>query len=355
MNNKNPYMWFSGDEDLDRFKECFDENNSPKTLEHLRWQYLNNFHKISPLVALGLSDTINNKAKFSGIYATFPVEFYLNGNIVYGVQSLDTLTSSDFRGRGVFNDLATAVYEKCISENINLIYGFPNGNSAHGFFKKLEWTRLDPVPFLIKPIKLNYFLSKIPVMRRISNIIPLTAFSFKKINFKSLKYNVAIGDDYDNLWDEFKKRINIGINRSASFMKWRLEDKPGFTYENIASYDESGNMVAICFFSIQKKHGGNIAYIMDMIFLPGFEKSAENVLAAVNKKITQYNCDAILAWCFEHSFNYKIYKNSGYFDFPEKFRPIELHFGARSFILKNKEVIDKRASWYISYIDSDTV
>lgn len=355
MSNVNSYIWFSGESELSRFKSCFDENNSPKTLEHLRWQYKNTFHKVPALVALGLSDSLDIQSKLSGIYATFPVEFYLNGDLVSGIQSLDTLTSSEFRGRGLFNDLANAVYEKSISKGVELIYGFPNGNSAHGFFKKLNWVSLDPVPFLVKPISINYVFSKIPGLKIISKLFSGMKIPCKKANFSLLKENVIIDAAYDNLWIEFRKKITIGVNRSASFMKWRLEDKPGYLYDNIAAYDGSGNMIAIGFYSLQRKHGGNIGYIMDLIFLPNNESTAINILMAINNKLAERGCDAVLAWCFEHSIGYRIFKKCGYLNFPEKFRPIELHFGARSFSEKNKEIINKRKSWYLSYIDSDTV
>lgn len=44
--------------------------------------------------------------------------------------------------------------------------------------------------------------------------------------------------------------------------------------------------------------------------------------------------------------------------FPERFRPIELHFGARGFGSYGSQAsaaLHQRSNWYIRYLDSDTV
>ena len=56
-----------------------------------------------------------------------------------------------------------------------------------------------------------------------------------------------------------------------------------------------------------------------------------NNIKIETKMIKKENADCILSWCLEHSPNYSIYKKHFFFNLPEKFRPIELHFGVKTF------------------------
>ena len=52
---------------------------------------------------------------------------------------------------------------------------------------------------------------------------------------------------------------------------------------------------------------------------------------------------------------FKIFKNQLFFKLPEKLKPIELHFGVKSFNNDISSIVNKRDNWYLSYSDSDTV
>lgn len=352
------HTWLSNsEEDLERFKICFDENDSPRTVKHLRWQYLDGFQSVAPLVVLGMPDGDDSNSRVIGIYATFQSRFTCDGNIVTGIQSLDTLTSKDFRGKGLFNNFANLVYAKSEQQGVSFIYGFPNANSAHGFFTKLGWTRLDPIPFLIKPLNTSYFFSRIPFLKKLNKFIPnirlIPRAPRLDIGLKLIE-NIPLDSRYDDLWVTFRNTFKVGLDRGSKYLQWRLS-RPGVQYSNIACLDEKGKILAICIFTSCDKHGGKIGYIMDLIHRPGAEQEAKAVLSTALIDLAQKGCDAVLAWCFGHSVNHASYRQSGFFVLPERIRPIELHFGARAFDAGMQTVISQRDSWYISYLDSDTV
>ena len=59
------------------FKECFDNNQSPKNIEVIDWQFFKNKNKNFVDIEF---DDINKKA--SAIYATFGVKFKINSQIL---------------------------------------------------------------------------------------------------------------------------------------------------------------------------------------------------------------------------------------------------------------------------------
>jgi hypothetical protein len=356
---KFPYAWLTNEEtDLARLKACFDDNDSPRSLEQLRWQYASGLHSSPPLAVLGTTDPNDPRARLSGVYATLQNEFICSGRRVIGTQSLDTLTSKEFRGKGMFGEFAKAVYERAAAREVGFVYGFPNGNSAPGFFGKLGWARLDPVPFLIRPLNAGYVLSKLPGVRKIAQYLPAIRLPARPLGVGSeqrLAHDAAIDERYDSLWEAFASQVGVALNRTGAYLGWRLRDKPGEQYSNIAVFAHSGQMLAICFYAAKDKHGGKVGYVMDLIHRPGREREARVALSHAVAELGRSRCDAVLAWCFEHSPNYAAFRKSGFFKLPERLRPIELHFGARALSPNCKAAAEQRSAWYISYLDSDTV
>ena len=348
MNNK----WIENEQDLDLVKQLFNDNDSPRTLQHLKWQYIDSYDQQGRLVLGGMDPSLTSG--LTGIYAIFQNRFMSNGQLITGSQSLDTLVAPEGRGKGLFNKLASQVYKEAEIRNIAFVYGFPNGNSAHGFFNKLEWINLDPIPFLILPLSSRYILSKLPIINKVSSFLPNITY-LKKIkheNSFNIVKNVAIDSNYDKLWDSFSKKINTGLVRDAAYINWRLS-RPEENYQNIAICNTAGEIQAICIYTLKEKHGGLIGYIMDLVYLD--DKLGSIVLNKALQCLKNNNCEAVLAWNFSHSPNHAAYKSNGFLPLPEKIRPIELHFGVRLFNKELNDILKDRKNWYLSYFDSDTV
>jgi len=145
--------------DLALLKKCFDENGSKKRLDVLRWRYLDNPTN-SLLVDFAVSSA-SDEPHLAATYAVSPVRLKIGDQTKLAAQSIDTMTDHRHRGKGLFSSLAKSVYSRCEAEEVAAVFGFPNGSSAHGFFKRLEWTALDPVPFLIRPLGTRGVLSRL--------------------------------------------------------------------------------------------------------------------------------------------------------------------------------------------------
>ena len=144
------------DSDLIAFRECFAHNGTDRRLDALRWQYAEN-----PARKL-LVDLAICEHRIAAIYAVQPAEVRVDGIRRFAAQSVDTLVDADFRGRGLFTSMAESVYSRVRHEGGLFVYGFPNANSAPGFFNKLQWSSLDPVPFLVRPLRTAGIASRLP-------------------------------------------------------------------------------------------------------------------------------------------------------------------------------------------------
>jgi hypothetical protein len=61
-----------------------------------------------------------------------------------------------------------------------------------------------------------------------------------------------------------------------------------------------------------------------------------------------------LAWCPKSAPNYAAFRKAGFVPVPPRLRPIEINFGARALHQRYAAAAANGASWYVSFLDSDT-
>ena len=341
--------------DLKLFKAAFHRNGYEKSLEGLRWQYLETPHEKTYVDFI--VDEEHDPARLAAIYASFPVRFDFGGETVMGLQSLDTLVDKDYRRQGLFGRSATSLFERAAADGVRFIYGFPNDQSARGFFGKLKWESLDPLPFLIKPLRANYFLGRLGPLAGLGERLPsisLTRGSSARIPSRyGVDDTLRFDERHDHLWEAFAADINVAVRRDQQYLRWRFEEKPE-TYQ-MMSLTVGEEVVAYVVYTIQDKHDGRIGYVMEYIYHPQHRDAGHRLLRKVVNSMATAECDVVLAWNFAHSPNHEGYEANNFLPFPERLRPIKLHVGVRPLASKVPELLLDRRNWYISYCDSDTV
>lgn len=355
--NKSTYTIVEGsgeDDELRRYKHCFDQNESEKDLAVLKW-----FHQDNPRKERSIIYAIEPASRnIAAIYTYLPTEMNCMGTNIPSLQSFDTLTDHRHRGKGLFIQLASKLAERETAKGNELVFGFPNENSVNGFVKKLGFTYFGEVPFLIKPLRVSYFIKKIINGRKITGKDSNCAINAEKEidlpNTHSIKIISKFGSDYEKLWKRVKKSIPISVNRNADYMNWRFVAKPHAEYLRYGYY-EGSDLKGVIIFTLKNKHGGKVGYIMELLFDPENKQAGKELLKFASRTLKKNKADVILSWCFAHSFNYGVYQDAGFYKFPEKIRPQKLGIIVK--VLKSifeKEIL-KIKNWYISYSDSDTV
>lgn len=82
-------------------------------------------------------------------YVTIPLMAMVDGVATKGLLSLNTGTHPAHQGKGLFTKLAHATYERAASEGFGFVIGVANGNSTHGFTKKLGFQLVSPLRAMI--------------------------------------------------------------------------------------------------------------------------------------------------------------------------------------------------------------
>jgi GNAT superfamily N-acetyltransferase len=337
------------DEDLLLFQQAFTENNSPRSLELLRWQYFE-----PPAGPLYVDFAVANEDKqyLAAIYAVFPVVMRIKGTRQIGVQSLNTLTDVRYRGKGLFIRLAKSVYERCAREGVAVVYGFPNGNSAHGFFQKLEWQSYDPMPILIRPLRLGYIVSrlsrgKINLPKALD--LPLPRPRAALPDGWTLRTITDFGPEFDELWRRFSEGIGFAVERNSEYLRWRLR-RPGASYETRALFDGS----VLIGYAITGNQHGEGGRVMELIYDPQHPRAGTILLSDAMRRLSAAGCGVVWAWNYEHSSNHKDFVAARFIQLPKRFNIEDLHSGGRSFSTPPQPEAAERKQWYVSGLDSDT-
>jgi hypothetical protein len=343
----------STEADVELLRECFAANGSDKDLEVLRWQYLRrpvpgNYSHFA-LYEEGEGPSV------AGVYSLLPHPFRVDGRPGAGTQTLDVITDARCRGRGVFVGLGAAAWGAAEREGVAVIYGFPNDKSAPGFWSKLGWTRLGTAPFLVRPLRTRYFVSRLPRVGRALGRLPDLALPVPREVPPDGRIEPATwGPELDGVWERFAAGIGLAIQRTGAFLRWRFAEKPGAGYE-ARVLRRDGRVEAIVVWGVREKHGGRIGYLMELLHAPGRPDDGRALLSVAVRAMAGAGADAVLAWNYDHSPNHAVYRRTGFVHMPERLRPIELNFGVQALDPALDARVRDVRSWYLSYADSDTV
>lgn len=125
---------------LPLIQELFLESfGKPISNELWDWAYQENPFG-NPMVSMAFFED-----RLVGHYAVVPMDLYNQENdVIKGYLSMTTMVSADFRRHQLFRTLAERVYNRIESKNeVSVVFGFPNDQSAPGFIKRLGWNVSD--------------------------------------------------------------------------------------------------------------------------------------------------------------------------------------------------------------------
>jgi GNAT superfamily N-acetyltransferase len=340
-------------DDLALFSDAFSRQGSQKSTEHLRWQYFDN-PAASLLVDFAIDESNGCAAAIHGVW---PVRVRVAGRVVRAGLSLNVLTDSGYRGRGLFVKLASRVYERCAGDGLAFVYGFPNENSAHGFWTHLGWSSLDPVPAMVRPLSLRYYLRRTPLTRpfcraeREPSCLPLESEAANQGNVQVL---CDFGAETDELWHEFGRNVGIAIERDHDFMDWRFKRKPDRDY-SIVVYRDRKRLDALVVYAVTGGGGETVGHVMELLHRADASDAALILLKRTLAVFRRCGCTAAYCACLAHSPNYGVFQKAGFIARPALFRKSQLHFGVKPLVGSDAAFLASRENWYISHADYDTI
>lgn len=312
-----------------------------KSADQLNWRFHQNPHGETKFAVA------SDAGEIVGMIALVPTQLR---NACLGYQAIDTVVDPSCRGRGVFVKMGQLAQDASVLGG-QILWGFPNANAAPGWYGRLGWSNFGPVPLLIRPLRSSLVLGRLhPRLRAID--FPLIRSGGVAAHTYSDGKELSAG--WDGLWRKAAGEFGIAVDRTGEWMRWRLLEKPGASYRCVGLTSEAGDLEAFVATKLADKHGSRLCYVMEAIGAPGRHVEVARLLHGELTLAARAGAEAALAWCPKTASNYRAYRSAGFLPFPARFRPIEINFGARALTETTGCAVANGASWYISFLDSDT-
>jgi GNAT superfamily N-acetyltransferase len=187
----------------------------PLAIEFWRWRYLEN-PAGGPWVELAWDGD-----QLAAHYALSASTLCVDGREVPAALSMTTMTHPNYRGRGLFPQLAERLYARfAAAAGGAAVYGFPNVSSHRGFVRDLAWRDIYEIPTL-----------------RVSTSSAAPA----KESDRSLRVLDAPDERFDRLWERLRSRFSVWTCRDARHLAWRLNARSGNNYR-LAAWHEDGEI-----------------------------------------------------------------------------------------------------------------
>ena len=344
-----PYQ--KGDEQgiVELFEEVFDKPMGiTESLKHWRWEFEQN-PVGDKYIHLAVDD-----GDIVGQYAVIPMRMLVMGQESIGSLSLDTMVHPDYQGQGMFVELANSLYSRLSDSGISITYGFPNKNSMHGIFQRLDWKEICEMPILIRPVDFDRSLEKLWGPGVKSKIGSFLGKKYYDIKHKPAKLpedlrveKVEKFNGVDDLWRTVTNGVKIGAVRDQKYFDWRFVDKPEFDYQ-IYLLRKGDSSLGYLVTGTMDYWDMKVIFILDLL-----TEGSEYAKYLISERIKMAEDEAVICGLGPV---FGPYKDLGFVSLSKEEFPQEIYFGAR----RNTgsipfEVFSDKNKWMLSWADTDVV
>ena len=318
------------DSDFEGLMELY-ESVFPGYMSKDLFLWKNNKNPFGNFITLLMKD--NNK--IISAYNMEPKEFYLYGKKVPCLQSLDTMTDSNYQGRGIISYLGKLSYEFAKELGYMFVFGFPNRIIYKLREKKLNWTIFGKIDLFLKEFNSN--LQKLTLDDK---------YSIRKIK----KFN----EDIDSFWIKNKGQFPIIIKKDKMYLNWRFSEHPYVKYEKYYVLDNK-NEELVAYFVLkryQDKEGNNYGHIVDFMIGPQKQIIKEDLFKLIeNFSINNFenDCSKITFWIPEETLKRFVLLKLKY-----NLIKMETYFGYKALISEEQlSSLKNFNNWYITMSNND--
>lgn len=320
------------------------------------WQFMDN-PSGNPIIVVAEKDS-----KIIGQCTLLPTEKTIQGKEVLAGDSIDTMILKEYRGKGLYEEMAKKTYEIGAERGIKIRTGFPTTEALRGLLGDIGGTFVTDIPLFINIYKMDNFLVGIVKLKFLAKLLAVPSLVISKFIYKEKKIKIKenyiieeineFGVEFDKLWDKIKVDSPIMTKRSSEFLNWRIKNHPKIDYKTFGAYLNKELVGYIVLKTEKRKVRKNadltIGNIVDMVGIN------EDVITALYFKAKVYfksiKTDFVVSWASE-TMQYRsllvklgFYKTKGGLPFVVKGLSVEKDL---------EEYISDEKNWYLMPIESD--
>jgi len=284
---------------IDSFERWPNHEPNCKPIEHWRWKYLENPTGLNNIVYMTDNSTI------VGCDHTFFKTVKMGENTIIAGISGDTATHKNYRGRGIYKELAAA--KKQIRKSQGGIFGY--WITINPIF--IEYAKKLQRPTFPHPIS-NMF--KILDVEQYFGPTRLTEKGIKKIGYlilsKKNKSEIMEDGDLevrliknfdekaDTFWSKIKNHYNFIIERDSTYLNYRYCDHRAGKYSVYALF-EKNEMYGYIVLGEKQTGEKRTGIILDLLTLPNLGKGIDLLIQSAFEYYSQKGINRVFCWAIE--------------------------------------------------------
>lgn len=177
-------------------------------------------------------------------------------DVYWAVQSFDTATDPNYRGKGLFGLLQNQAYDLMRQHNISWVYGWTSEIGFKVFTKKMGWTIWGKQHYLMKPLDTESFTRS-----KVSN--PYAAFAASKLlsawnkvtspgvpTGYRIEYLKSLPMAAGKLIKKHNSMYSMAAQKSVEYVNWRASN-PIDRLSFVAVHDKNMNLEGYAAFSLR--------------------------------------------------------------------------------------------------------
>jgi GNAT superfamily N-acetyltransferase len=279
------------------------------------------------------------------------------------VLAVDGMVHPDFRRRGIWSALMREGLRRLRSEGIHLAFCIV-GAHRHSYpgFCKLGFADVGSIPLLVRPLRLDGFLSKYSRSERLGS----SARSVSRLLARGLRRNPApepsgvsverihaFDDRFDLLWQHASRQHGVALVRDQKYLNHRYRDRPGEKYVSFAACRGDHLEGYIVLRRKLPMFGLSLGLIMDVMTTAGTDIATHLVLEA-SRYLAGQEIDAIGCLTAKRSPHYRVLRRAGFLPVPSRFNRRSYHLVVESDPSRVPGIVATDLDdWHLTWGDSD--
>ena len=322
------------------------------TRELWDWQYVRTARPTSITVA-------EEEGRIVGYFHLLLLDMHHAGRTVLGGLIQDVATHPDLRGRGVFRELGRVAIESMRARGVRFAIGIPNHRSLHSFVHNHDYAMPGCMPVYLLPLDVGKVLgSRLGAVGRLAGTIASPLYRVLRARSRPLATGEVverldvIPDQISEVSAAFAARVTTAVARSASYLRWRLLEKPTHEYA-VYGLRRGGALVAYVATRIADLLGTRCLLLMDLGCRDGGDASLLRLLSA---RVEAARADGLgmVVTMGVHPF-FAALGGLGFVRAPERVNPRPFYFIVKPLADDLAPDITSLAGWLITLVDWDVM
>lgn len=168
----------------------------------------------------------------------WPVPLYYYGKTILAAHSIKSMTHPDYKRQGIFTQMTQNSINMATTNGIDLVFGLANHQSYQAYLK-FGWPTYFEKDAFVRPLQIKKLLTKklkSKCLASLGNQVFSIFDSFKTSKLAkgyALSSYTSIPRDVDAIWEAYKAKYKVLIERSYTYLDYRYNKRPDTSYQTI--------------------------------------------------------------------------------------------------------------------------